>query len=205
MIWLTDRKLQQVLKFSLDGKLLMALGTKGVAGDNNSRESFNGVSDVTMSENGTLFVADGEGPNTRVVKFSKDGTFIKSWGTKGAGPGELNVPHSIAMDSKGRVYVADRTNKRIQVFDQDGKYLDQMTQFGVPTALFITPDDMLYVTTSTSGGSPENRVTIGTTDGKVLEQVVEGVNGPHGIAVDKSGAMYLAQTWGKNVVKFVKK
>ena len=96
---------------------------------------------MVIGKNGDIFVSDGESTNTRVVKFSKDGKFIKCWGTKGSGPGEMNVPHNIAMDSEGRLYVADRANKRIQVFDQDGKYLDQMTQFGAPASIFITKDE----------------------------------------------------------------
>jgi streptogramin lyase len=199
LVWIADRQMQQVLKYDPDGKLLMSLGQKGVAGDNNSTDKFNGASDVVTAPNGDIFVSDGEGGNSRVVKFSKDGTFIKSWGTKGAGQGELNTPHNIAMDSKGRVWVCDRGNKRLQVFDQDGKYLDQMTQFGAPASIFITKDDVMFVAAS----EPENRVTIGTTDGKVLDKI-EGLHYPHGIAVDGSGAIYVAESFGKAVLKFVK-
>jgi sugar lactone lactonase YvrE len=199
-IWITDKTGDQVFKYSPDGELLMTLGKKGVAGDNDSTDALNGPSDVVIGKNGDIFVSDGESTNTRVVKFSKDGKFIKSWGTKGAGPGELNLPHNIAMDSEGRLYVADRTNKRIQVFDQDGKYLDQMTQFGAPAAIFITKEDMLYVV----AGAPENRLTIGTKDGKVLDRV-EGLNAPHWVAVDSSGAVYVAEVAGQALLKFVKK
>jgi sugar lactone lactonase YvrE len=199
-IWITDKTGDQVFKYSPDGELLMTLGKKGVAGDNNSTDALNGPSDVVMAKNGDIFVSDGESTNTRVVKFSKDGKFIKFWGTKGAGPGELNLPHNIAMDSEGRLYVADRSNKRIQVFDQDGKYLDQMTQFGAPAAIFITKDDTLYV----AAGAPENRVTIGTKDGKVLDRI-EGLNAPHWVAVDSNGAVYVAEVAGQALLKFVKK
>ena len=200
-IWITDKTGDQVFKFSPDGDLLMTLGKKGVAGDNNSTDgTLNGPTDVVLAKNGDIFVADGESANTRVVKFSKDGKFIKYWGTKGSGPGELETPHSIAMDSKGRLYVANRGNKRIDVFDQDGKYLDQMNQFGAPAGIFITKDDILYVV----AGAPENRLTVGTTDGKVLDRV-EGLNGPHEMAVDSSGAVYVAEVAGQALVKFVKK
>ena len=199
-IWITDKTGDQVFKYSPDGELLMTLGKKGVAGDNNSTDALNGPSDVVMAKNGDIFVSDGESTNTRVVKFSKDGKFIKFWGTKGAGPGELNLPHNIAMDSEGRLYVADRSNKRIQVFDQDGKYLDQMTQFGAPAAIFITKDDTLYV----AAGAPENRVTIGTKEGKVLDRI-EGLNAPHWVAVDANGAVYVAEVAGQALLKFVKK
>jgi hypothetical protein len=199
-IWITDKTGDQVFKFSPDGELLMTLGKKGLAGDNNSTDLLNGPSDVVVAQSGDIFVSDGESTNTRVVKFSKDGKFIKCWGTKGSGPGELNVPHNIAMDSEGRLYVADRSNKRIQVFDQDGKYLDQMTQFGAPAGIFISKDDMLYVV----AGAPENRLTIGTTEGKVLDRV-EGLNGPHWVTVDSSGAIYVAEVAGQALLKFVKK
>ena len=199
-IWTTDRQAQQVLKFDGNGTLLFSLGQKNVAGNMESTDAFNGASDVAMAENGDIFVSDGEGQNTRVVKFSKDGKFIKAWGTKGAGPGQLNGPHCIAIDSKGRVWVGDRGNKRLQIFDLDGKYLDQMAQFGTPASLFITKDDTLYV----AAPAPENRVTIGTTDGKVLE-TIEGLNAPHGIAVDANGAIYVAQSGGKAILKFAKK
>jgi sugar lactone lactonase YvrE len=199
-IWITDKTGDQVFKFSPDGELLLTLGKKGIAGDNNSTDALNGPSDVVIGKNGDIFVSDGESTNTRVVKFSKDGKFIKFWGTKGLGPGELNLPHNIAMDSEGRLYVADRSNKRIQVFDQDGKYLDQLAQFGAPAGIFITKDDMLYVV----AGAPENRLTIGTKDGKVLSRV-EGLNAPHWVAVDSSGAVYIAEVAGQALLKFVKK
>ena len=199
-IWITDKTGDQVFKFTPEGKLLMTLGKKGVAGDNESHDALNGPSDVVVAKNGDIFVSDGESTNTRVVKFSKDGTFIKCWGTKGSGAGEMNVPHNIVMDSEGRLYVADRSNKRIQVFDQDGKYLNQMSQFGAPAGMFMTKDDTLYVV----AGAPENRLTIGTKDGKVLDRV-EGLNGPHWVAVDSTGAVYVAEVAGQSLVKLVKK
>ena len=197
-IWTTDRQAQLVLKFDPDGKLLFSLGQKSGAGNMESTDTFNGASDVAMAENGDLFVSDGEGQNTRVVKFSKDGKFIKTWGTKGAAPGQMQTPHAIFIDGKGRVWVADRGNKRLQVFDQDGTFLDQLTRFGTPVSLFIQ-GDTLFV----AAPAPENKVAIGTTDGKVLD-VIEGLDSPHGIAVDASGAIYVAQSGGKSILKFVK-
>jgi peptidylamidoglycolate lyase len=199
LVWIADRQMQQILKYDANGRLLMSLGQKGVAGDNNSTDKFNGASDVVTASNGDIFVSDGEGGNSRVVKFSSNGTFIMAWGTKGAGQGQLNTPHNIAMDSKGRLWVCDRGNKRLQLFDHDGTYLDQMRQFGTPAAIFISKDDVVFVAAS----EPENRVTIGTIDGNVLS-TIEGLNYPHGIAVDGTGAVYVAESFGKAVLKFVR-
>ena len=154
-VWVTDAMMQegkgnQVFKFSPDGKLLMTLGKAGVAGGGN--DVFSGPADVAIAQNGDIFVADGhmEGPVNRIVKFSKDGTFIKAWGTRGSAPGEFNLPHSIAIDSRGRIFVADRTNNRIQIFDQDGRFLDQWKQFGRPSGVFIDANDTIYVADSQS-------------------------------------------------------
>lgn len=198
-VWVTDRKMQQVVEFSPTGDLLMTIGQKNEAGDNNSTDKFNGVSDVVMAPNGDLFVSDGEGANTRVVKISKDGKFIKFWGSKGSLQGQFDGPHCIAMDSKGRVWVGDRGNKRIEIFDQDGNYLDQMTQFGTPASIFITAGDTVYV----AAPAPENRVTIGTLDGQILQKI-EGLNSAHGIAVDSTGAIYVAESSGKAVLKYTR-
>ncbi|MFT3828032.1 MAG: peptidyl-alpha-hydroxyglycine alpha-amidating lyase family protein [Chitinophagaceae bacterium] len=147
-IWITDGQNndektngQLVYKFSPDHKLLMTIGTKGVAGD--GEYTFNGPTDVAIGKNGDIFVTDGH-VNARVVKYTKDGKFIKAWGRKGTGPGEFNLPHSVAIDSQGRVFVADRSNNRIQIFDQDGKFLEQWDQFGGDSSITIFPDDTLY-------------------------------------------------------------
>jgi DNA-binding beta-propeller fold protein YncE len=147
-IWLTDGQNnpegtngQLVYKFTRDYKLLMTIGTKGVAGE--GPYTFNGPTDVAVAANGDIFVTDGH-VNARVVKYTKDGHFIKAWGRKGTGPGEFNLPHAVALDSRGRVLVADRSNNRIQIFDQDGNFLDQWTQFGGPSSITILPDDTLF-------------------------------------------------------------
>lgn len=147
-IWVTDGQNnpektngQLVYKFSPEHKLLMTIGTKGVAGE--GEYTFNGPTDVAIAPNGDIFVTDGH-VNARVVKYTKDGKFIKAWGKKGTGPGEFNLPHSVALDSQGRVFVADRSNNRIQIFDQEGKFLDQWDQFGGDSSLTILPDDTLY-------------------------------------------------------------
>jgi DNA-binding beta-propeller fold protein YncE len=200
-VWVTDRGDMVAYKFSPDGKLLMTLGKKGVTGDNTSQDTFNGMADLAVAKNGDILIADGEGPNTRVVKFSKDGKFIKWWGGKGTGPGQFDQPHSIALDSKGRVYVADRSNNRIQIFDEDGKFLNQWTNFGTPWGVFITKDDMLYVVDGTSN----NCLLIASTkDGKVIDRI-EGLSNPTAVTVDSKGAIYVGEVNGTNVKKFVRK
>ena len=200
-VWVTDRGDMVAYKFNMEGDLLMTLGKKGVTGDNTSQDAFNGMADVAVAKNGDIFIADGEGPNTRVVKFSKNGKFIKWWGGKGTEPGQFDQPHSIAVDSKDRVYVADRSNNRIQIFDSDGKFLDQWTNFGTPWGLFITKNDMLYVV----DGTANNCLLIASTkDGKVIDRI-EGLSNPTAVAVDSKGAIYVGEVNGTNVKKFVKK
>jgi hypothetical protein len=190
-LWITDGRArdgigQQVFKFDRDGRLLMTLGTKGVAGD--GPDTFNGVTDVAVAANGDIFVADGH-VNSRIVKFSKDGTFIKTWGKKGDGPGELNVPHTIFFDSRGRLLVGDRSNKRIQVFDTDGRFLDQWTQFGSPSGIFIAPDDTLYVVDY----NDKMGLFIGSARDGSIRQRIDLVLA-EGIAVDAQGSIYVGET-----------
>ena len=199
-VWVTDKGANQVFKFSNQGAPLMTLGTKGVTGDDTSTTRFNGTADLAVARNGDIFIADGEGANTRVVKYSKDGTFIKWWGGKGAGPGQFDTPHSIAIDSKGRLYVADRANNRIQIFDQNGTFIDQWKNFGTPWGLFVTKNDTLYVV----DGTANNCLLIAnTTDGKVIDRI-DGLNNATAVTVDSTGAIYIGEVNGMNVKKFVK-
>ncbi len=192
-LWITDGRAadgngQMVYKLTPDGsKVLMTLGTKGVSGD--GPNTFNGPTDVAVAENGDIFVADGH-VNSRIVKFSKDGTFIKAWGKKGTGPGEFNLPHSIVIDSRGRVLVADRSNKRIQIFDQDGTFLDQWTQFGEASGLFIRPDDTLYVT----DWQDKKSVFIGSARDGSIKTRIQGLGLGEGLTVDTDGNIFLAET-----------
>ena len=149
-VWVTDGqgkdgKGHQVFKFSPDGKVLLTLGKAGTAGD--GPDTFNAPSAVLVAPNGDIFVGDGHGGNTnsRIVKFSKDGKFIKTWGKKGSAPGEFDTPHTLAMDLRGRLFVGDRNNNRIQIFDQDGKYIDQWPQFSRPSGVYIDKNDIIYV------------------------------------------------------------
>jgi NHL repeat len=144
---------QEVLKLSPTGKILMIIGKEGVSGD--SHDTFDRPPGVAVAPNGDIFVADGHYPNghhtARVVKFSPDGKFIKTWGKLGSGLGEFDEPHDICIGgSQEHVYVADRRNKRIQVFDQDGNFIASWTQFGQPMSVFVAKNDMIYVGASFS-------------------------------------------------------
>lgn len=171
-LWVTDCGVKdgrgnQVTKLSPEGEVLLTLGKKGILGG--SPDNFVGPTDMVVAPNGDIFVADGhaalplgggefygfakdanEGSRMRIVQFAKDGKFIKAWGREGTGPGEFNVPHGIAIDSTGRVFIADRGNNRIQIFDQDGKFLEEWKQFGKPCGLFIDAKDNIYVADSDS-------------------------------------------------------
>jgi DNA-binding beta-propeller fold protein YncE len=152
-VWVTDGKNQTVMEFAPDGQVMRTLGKPGVAGA--GPDTFTSPSDVLVAPNGDIFVADGHGDypvpktNDRMVKFSKDGKFIKAWGHHGSAPGEFDVPHGLAMDSAGRLFVADRANNRIQIFDQDGNFLAEWKQFGRPSGVYIR-DDIIYVADSQS-------------------------------------------------------
>ena len=139
----------------------------------------------------------------RIVKFSKDGTFIKAWGKKGTARGELNDPHSIAFDSSGRLFVADRGNQRIQIFDQDGGFIDEWTQFGNPSGIFIAKDDTLYVADSGAG------IRIGSAKDGSLSAYIQApvpatgsVRVAESVAVDGLGNVYAGENAGRKVTKY---
>jgi DNA-binding beta-propeller fold protein YncE len=143
-IWVTDNGDHQVFKFDREGKLLLTLGTKGVTGEDASH--FDRPTDIAFASTGDVYISDGYG-NARVVKFSKDGKFIQAWGKHGTGPGEFNTVHSVGVDSQGTVYVSDRENNRIQIFDANGKYLREWNNLGATQNLFITPEDEMWIIT----------------------------------------------------------
>ncbi|NIR34682.1 MAG: hypothetical protein GWN07_01090, partial [Actinobacteria bacterium] len=136
----------------------LRLGRAGEVGGPSDRDRFHGPSDVLVAPEGDIYVLDGhgEGGNNRVVHFSAEGAFVRSWGTSGPGPaaGELSDAHAIAMDSRGRIFVADRRNVRIQIFDRDGTFLEQWTHFGPPSDIYIDDGDVLYVTDTQTAALP---------------------------------------------------
>ena len=209
-----------VVKFSHEGKVLLTLGKAGVAGD--GQDTFNQPSDVITAPNGDIFVADGHGGNTnaRIVKFDKTGKFIKTWGKKGTAPGDFDTPHSLAMDSKGRLFVADRNNNRIQIFDQDGKFLEEWKQFSRISGLYIR-NDILYAADSESSARRnagwKRGIRIGSAkDGKVTAFIPDpapdtesgppgGTSAAEGVAVDAKGNIYGAEVGPRALKKYVKK
>ena len=209
-LWVTDArgdggKGHQVFKFDSGGRVLMTLGKAGVSGS--GPDLFDQPTDVVIAANGDILVADSHrnGKNNRIVKFTKDGKFIKEWGRKGTGPGEISEPHTIALDSRGRLFVGDRENNRIQIFDQEGKLLDEWRQFGRPSGITITKDDTIYVADSESGpdtGAHElpgikKGIRIGSArDGSVtafiedMEPLTRDHSGAEGVGVDAQGNVY---------------
>jgi streptogramin lyase len=202
-----DGKGHTVVKFSPSGKVLLTLGKAGVAGD--GPDTFNRPSGVAVAANGDIFVSDGHGgdSNARIVRFSKDGKFIAAWGKKGKGPGEFDTLHGIALDSKGRVFVVDRGNNRIEIFDQNGKFLDQWTQFSNPSGIFIDNKDVMYVADDTSNAKtrPEwpRAIRIGSAkDGSVTALIPE--TEAEDVVADAQGNVFAAEVTRKMIKKFAK-
>jgi sugar lactone lactonase YvrE len=222
-IWVADDdgrggKGHQVFKFNTDGKVLLALGKKGVAGTD--PDTFNQPSAVIVAPNGDIFVADGHGGNSnaRIVKFTKEGKFIKTWGKKGSGPGEFDTPHTLAFDSKGRLYVGDRGNSRIQIFDQEGNFLEEWKQFGRPSGVFIDKNDNIYVADSQSNSTNhagwKRGIRVGSAkDGSVAAFIPDpepnpdraGSSSAEGIVADRDGNIYGAEVGSMSVKNYVKR
>lgn len=206
-IWATDTQVSedkkiglQVFKFSPNGKILMTLGKAAISGE--GPDVFASPISVVVAGNGDIFVEDGHDgcqcPNRRIMKFSKDGKFIKAWGKQGPGLNEFGGLHGLAMDSQGRLFVADRTNSRIQIFTQDGKLVATWTQFGRPSAIAIDKDDNLYVSDSQgpvlSDPKIKRGIRIGSIkDGKVRAFVADPRSTVEGLAVDSQGNLYGAE------------
>jgi sugar lactone lactonase YvrE len=224
-IWVTDGhvgggKGDDVLEFDRKGKLLRTLGKPGVSGS--GPDTFHEPNAVLVAPNGNIFVSDGHEPgegNARVVKLDPEGRFIKQWGSHGSGPGEFEMPHTLAMDSQGRLFVGDRGNDRIQIFDQNGKLLLIWKQFSRPSGVYIDANDILYVTDSESrdpvgyGHHPgwKRGIRIGSARDGVVTALIPDLapnqenrdtTGGEGVAADGHGAVYSAEVGTPGVVKY---
>jgi streptogramin lyase len=209
----------QVFKFSPDGKLLMTLGK---AGGGRDPEFFFQPNDVLVAPTGDIFVSEGHGSAAgtpaRILKFSKDGKLIRSWGKLGSAPGEFDQPHALAMDSRGRLFVGDRNNNRIEIFDQDGKFLEEWKQFSRPSGIYIDKNDVIYVADSESGSVARNHdgwkrgIRIGSArDGSVKyfipdpDEKAQTTSAAEGVAADDAGNVYGAEVGPRALKRYVKR
>ena len=206
-----------VLEFDANGKLLMTLGTPGVAGDDHSH--FHEPSSVLVAPNGSIFVGDGHSQdkgNARIVKFDANGKYVTEWGGHGRADGKMDIPHCLAMDSKGRLFVGDRGNNRMDIFEQNGKFLARWDNFGRPSGCFIDSHDNLYVADSESHlghhpgwlrgvriGSVNDGVVVAfIPDDKDIDPEKMGTSNGEGIWVDNSGVIYDAEVGQKAIVRY---
>ena len=213
-VWVTDAGLHQVFKFSHEGKLLLKLGEAKVPGDDSTH--FNLPTDVAVARDGSFYVSDGYG-NSRIIKFSAQGKYLFEWGTKGNKEGQFNIPHAVALDEKENVYVADRENYRVQVFDSAGKFIAQWTNknfgricsitYDKATKTFIAVDDAVSGFELKHNGSD---IIILDSAGNVLSQFGRSgsYNGPkcwyHDVAIDNEGNIYVEDILGNRIQKFKK-
>jgi len=226
-VWIADIDLHVVRKCSPTGEIMLTLGTPGKRGAD--EKHLYSPTDMAIAPSGDVFVSDGYG-NNRVVHFDAKGNFVKAWGKVGTGPEDFSLPHAIAIDSQGRLYVADRNNVRIQVYDQSGKLLDSWANVIVPWGLWMTAKDELWACGSTPmpwredpkypgaplSCPPKDQVVMKfNTAGRVLElwTIPKGedgkeqpgdVNWIHCLAVDSHGDLYVGDIIGKRAQKLVR-
>ncbi len=216
-VWTTDEGNHVVRKFAASGELLMTIGEVGTSG--NPPAHLTSPTAIAVAPNGDIFVSEGHdnSPNAvvaRVSKFDGSGSFVKSWGRTGAAPGEFSTPHTLAFDSRGRLFVGDRNNNRIQIFDQEGALLDIWYQFGRPSGIVVTKDDRIYVADSESydfhNPGWEKGIRIGSArDGSVeyfirdIEATTTSHSGAEGLGVDSKGNIYGAVVRRRMLEKFV--
>ena len=209
----------QVFKFSPDGQLLLTLGKPGGALE---PEYFFQPNDVLVAPNGDIFVAEGHGgPNSRILKFDSSGKFLQAFGKKGTGPGEFDQPHSLAMDSQGRLFVGDRTNNRVQILDQTGTFIAEWKQFGRPSGVYIDRNDMLYVADSEAQSRDANAygynpgvkrgIRIGSAKTGIVTAFIPdpsdgagGTSAAEGVAVDRDGVVYGAEVGPRALKRYVR-
>ena len=199
-VWVVDDMLHQIFKMTNDGKkIVLTLGERLKEG--NDDKHFGRPTDIAFLPDGTFFVSDGY-TNRRVVKFDKNGAFVKAWGKEGTAPGEFNTPHGIATDKNRRVYVADRSNSRIQVFDENGTFLDQWPNINAPHDVEVAADGHVWV----SDGNT-NKMLKYTPNGKLVYGfgtygLTPGLNwGIHQFSGDADGNMYWAETYAGRAQK----
>lgn len=205
-VWLVDVAGHQLIKMTSSGRVVMRIGGVGGApGNDETKEAFNRPTGIIFAPNGDFFLSDGY-INSRVVKYNKDGDFLTKWGRKGTGDGEFNLVHDVALDSKGKLYVADRTNSRIQIFDQNGTFLGKWTNVGQPWGLtYYAKEDALYMCDGIN-----DRIVKLDLNGNVLGTLSSHgkdpgrLDFPHNIAVDSTGAIYVAEIKNWRVQKFAK-
>lgn len=209
-IYLTDNGDHTVRKFTFDGKLLLQLGTPEKPAPFMSNRPFCRCTHSALSPKGDIYVSDGYG-NAAVHKFAPDGTFLMSWGEPGTGPGQFNLPHNICCDADGWVYVADRENDRVQIFDGNGKYETQINNMHRPSALAITGGPcphcivgelMSYLAVNRLTPNLGPRVSVFAQSGELLGRLDQGRGAglepgqfvsPHSIALDSTGDMYVGE------------
>ena len=202
-VWVVDDMRHQVFKFSNDGKqLLLTLGESGIFGDNDDPTHFRRPTDIAFFQDGSFVVRDGYG-NTRVLKFDRNGKFLKMWGTRGTAPGQFDTPHAIATDRNGRIFVADRSNDRVQIFDSEGKFLDQWQNITNPYTLRVSEDNFLWVSSGVlneflkydmNGRLLYHWGTQGTAPGEMWSV--------HQFSADPDNNMYVAEVFGGRAQKF---
>jgi len=211
-IWITDVGLHQVMKFSHEGKRLLTLGVAGEPG--NDSLHFNRPTGVAVAPDGSFYVSDGY-RNSRVVKFSAGGKYLFEWGRKGSSAGEFDIPHGICLDETGNIYVADRENRRIQVFDPSGRFLRQLADrsfgniCGIAYDAFahriVAVDDQSFLHLKHRGSD----VLILDREGKVISRWGRsgGTDGPacwyHDVALGRDGSIYVGDILGDRVQKFI--
>jgi NHL repeat len=228
-IWIADGHVgkglgDDVIEFDQSGRVLKIRGKPGISG--NGPDTFHEPNAVLIAPNGDIFVADGHEPgpghNARVVKLDPSGKFILQWGSHGAGPGQFEMPHTLAMDSQGRLFVGDRGNNRVQIFDQNGKFLAAWEQFSRPSGVYIDANDVLYVTDSESidkkgyGFNPryQRGMRVGSAKTGEVTAFIPDPDAGHanpdtsageGVWADKDGNIYGAEVGPKAVIKYAKK
>lgn len=226
-VWVTDAVREsrtpegsrghQVIKFSSTGEELMRLGIPGKAGKGDYQ--FNSPADVVVGDHGNIFIADGHNPdgNNRVMVYSQDGTFLRSWGKTGYAPGEFHALHAMAIDNSGRLFIADRFNNRLQIFDQEGNFIAQWTQFGRPSGVFFDDHGNIYVSDSESDNVQNPGYEMGIRIGdaetgwvKYFIMLPNGDprftrgNGAEFVTVDAAGNVYGGEPFSRTVQKYVR-